>query len=143
MTDQAIGLPDLDGFDGRADAGLAALAVVEGDASLLMQRWAMQQLSLMEQLGAASGSLGPADQLQSTPWVLQQQLVSPYTAGLEFACERFLDGGWTAIDTLYAPSKGATTFTGSDQAAAISCDADEVRLGTGPDADTARAATGR
>ncbi len=102
LTDQAIGLPDLDGFGGRADAGLAALAVVEGDASLLMQRWAMQQLSLMDQLGAATASLGPAEQLQSTPWVLQQQLVFPYTAGLEFACEQFLDGGWPAIDALYA-----------------------------------------
>lgn len=261
LTDQAIGLPDLDGFDGRADAGLAALAVVEGDASLLMQRWAMQQLSLMDQLGAATDSLGPADQLQSAPWILQQQLVFPYTAGLEFACERFLDGGWAAIDALYAdppttsaqvmwpdrfaagegavdvddptlpdgwdevrrdqlgaadllwlfqapgddraealpdaeerarawaggevavgtrgdasvvtatlaehadatvplcdsitdwyaaafpdataaPAGDATTFTGSDQAAAVDCDADRVRLGIAPDADTARAAAG-
>ncbi len=102
LADQAIGLPDLDGFEGRSDEGLATLAVIEGDASLLMQRWAMQHLSLLDQLGAAAASLGPADQLRATPWVLQQQLVFPYTTGLEFACTQFLDGGWGAIDALYA-----------------------------------------
>ena len=102
LTDQAIGLPDLAGFDGRSDEGLAALAVIEGDASLLMQRWATQQLTLGEQLGAATASLGPAGQLQSAPWLLQQQLVFPYTAGLSFACEHFAAGGWDAVDALYA-----------------------------------------
>lgn len=102
LTDQAIGLPDLEGFDGRSDEGLATLAVIEGDASLLMQRWATQHLTLAEQLGAATASLGPADQLQSAPWLLQQQLVFPYTAGLSFACEQFTMGGWDAVDALYA-----------------------------------------
>lgn len=101
LTDQALGLPDLDGFTGRSDEALATLAVIEGDASLLMQRWAAQQLSLAEQLAAAASSLGPAGQLQSTPWVLQQQLVFPYTAGLEFACQHFADGGWDRVDRLY------------------------------------------
>lgn len=101
LTDQAIGLPDLEGFAGRSDEALAALAVVEGDASLLMQRWATQQLPLMDQLAAAASGLGPADQLQSVPWLLQQQLVFPYTAGLAFACGQFADGGWPSIDALY------------------------------------------
>lgn len=102
LVDQAIGLPDLDGFAGRSDEALATLAVVEGDASLLMQRWSVAQLSILDQLAAAGASLGPADQLQSVPWVLQQQLVFPYTAGLELACEQFVDGGWDAVDALYA-----------------------------------------
>jgi hypothetical protein len=102
LTDQAIGLPDLDAFAGRADQGLATLAVVEGDASLLMQRWATQQLSLLDQLAAASASLGPAAELQSAPWVLQQQLSFPYTTGLAFTCDQFASGGWTAVDALYA-----------------------------------------
>ena len=101
LTDQAIGLPDLEGFDGRSDAALATLSVIEGDASLLMQQWALQQLTLMDQLAAAATSLGPAGQLEDVPWVLQQQLVFPYTAGLSFVCEQYAAGGWDAVDALY------------------------------------------
>lgn len=109
LTDQALGLPDLDGFAGRSDEALAVLAVIEGDASLLMQRWAVQQLTLVDQLAAAAAGLGATDQLAATPWVLQQRLVFPYTTGLAFACERFAEGGWSAIDELYTAALPRTS----------------------------------
>lgn len=102
LVDQAIGLPDLDGPAGRGDAQAAALAVVEGDATLLMQRWAAAHLGLVDQLSMATGAVGPTTSLEQAPWLLQQQLVFPYTAGLTFACEQFADGGWSAVDALYA-----------------------------------------
>lgn len=107
LVDQAIGLPDLEGFAGRSDEGLATLAVIEGDATLLMQRWALQQLTLLEQIATATTAMGPAEQLGAAPWVLQQQLVFPYTAGLDLACRVFADGGWDAVDALY--EQGPTT----------------------------------
>ena len=58
LADQALGLPDLEDFEGRTDAALAAQAVVEGDATLLMQRWAGRHLSLTDQLAAATAGDG-------------------------------------------------------------------------------------
>lgn len=101
LTDQAIGLPDLDGPAGRGDERSAALAVVEGDASLLMQRWAARHLGLGELLSLGTGAVAPTDSLDAAPWLLQQDLVFPYTAGLAFVCEQFVDGGWGAVDALY------------------------------------------
>ena len=102
LTDQALGLPDLAGFDGQTDAALAAQAVIEGDATLLMQRWAMSYLSLMEQLGMAGDSMGAQADLAGVPYHLQQQLVFPYLAGMSFVCDHFTDAGWAGVDALYA-----------------------------------------
>jgi hypothetical protein len=102
LTDQALGLPDLAGFDGQTDAALAAQAVIEGDATLLMQRWAMSYLSLMEQFGMAGDSIGAQADLAGVPYHLQQQLVFPYLAGMNFVCDHFTDAGWVGVDALYS-----------------------------------------
>jgi hypothetical protein len=100
LTDQALGLPDFEGMEGDVDGLLAQQGLVEGDASVLMQQWALGNLSLLDiaQLGAA-----PVDtpQLDAAPWVLQAQLLYPYTAGLEFACQLYVEGGWAAVDAAY------------------------------------------
>jgi hypothetical protein len=102
LVDQAIGLPDLD--DGAdADAALARLAVVEGDATLLMNRWTLEHLALTDQLGllGAGDLAGQQEQLASFPHHLQRELVFPYTAGLDLICDRWLEGGWAAVDAAY------------------------------------------
>ncbi len=106
LTDQALDLPVPDDLRaGREDADLAATAVVEGDATLLMQRYAAS-LSLEDQLG----SLDPASILDAVqaeadlaelPPYLQAELRFPYEAGLSFACHRYLEGGWDAVDADY------------------------------------------
>lgn len=102
LVDQAIGLPALD-EDVDYDATLARLAVVEGDATLLMNHWTVQHLSLMDQLGAVSGSdLEEAQaQLDAFPHHLQRELMFPYTDGLDLVCDVWLTGGWAAVDALY------------------------------------------
>lgn len=103
LVDQAIGLPDLD--DGAdADAHLGRLAVVEGDATLLMNFWTLQHLSLGDQLGMAGGGelAEQQEQLASFPHLLQRELIFPYTVGLDLACDQYLDGGWAAVDDAYA-----------------------------------------
>ena len=99
LTDQALGLPPLD--EGTADEIVARQALVEGDASLLMQRWSLQHQTLAEQLGAASASTAGTDVLSSAPQYLQQNLVFPYTVGLGFVCELYAQGGWAAVDAAY------------------------------------------
>jgi hypothetical protein len=103
LVDQVIGLPDLgDGTD--ADAALGRLAVIEGDATLVMNRWSLQHLSFQEQLGlATTGDLaGQQEQLATYPHHLQRELLFPYTDGLDLVCDRFLEGGWGAVDAAYA-----------------------------------------
>ena len=105
LADQALGLPDLltDPDLADADARLGAMALVEGGATLLMQHWAVEQLSLAEQLtGTLGGDLDAAQaSLAAVPHHLQRELLFPYTAGLDYVCELYLDGGWAAVDARY------------------------------------------
>lgn len=102
IVDQRIGLPDL-AADLDSDALLAQLAVVEGDATLLMNLWSVQHLSLFEQLGLAGSAdlAGQEEQLAAFPHHLARELIFPYTAGLELICDRWLEGGWAAVDDAY------------------------------------------
>jgi hypothetical protein len=105
LADQALGLPDPTEppLSEDADATLAALAVVEGDATLVMQQWGLEHVSLMEQLGAFSDPDMVAAQaaLDDVPHVLQQELLSPYLDGMDWVCDRYLEGGWPAVDAAY------------------------------------------
>jgi hypothetical protein len=102
LTDQALGLPDT-AEDGESDANLARLALVEGDASLLMQQVAMQSLGLLGQLGAATSpeAAEAQRQLERVPAYVQAELMYPYLTGLEYACRLYTDGGWPTLDAAY------------------------------------------
>lgn len=106
LADQVFGLPDPveDSPAADADAALGALGLVEGDATLLMQLWTLEHLSLTEQLsGAMGGDLAAAQaSLDAVPHHLQRELLYPYTDGLEYACVAYLEGGWAALDAAYA-----------------------------------------
>ena len=109
LADQRLTLPDTSTMD--ADAALAATAVVEGDATLAMTRWSQQHLSLLEQLGmlAATPELAAAAQdLDQVPHYLAQELMFPYTAGLSYTCRAWEQGGWQAVDDLYADPPATT-----------------------------------
>jgi hypothetical protein len=87
---------------GREDADLAALAVVEGDATLAMQRYSSslpfdQQLGLLDPEAIAEAEAG----LAGLPYILQQELLFPYEDGLGFVCDLYQDGGWNAVDRAY------------------------------------------
>jgi hypothetical protein len=124
LADQTLGLPARDEPPLRddADAALAALAVAEGDASLVMNLWALEHVPLTEQLGA----LGDPDivtaqaALERVPHYLQRALLSPYTDGLDWVCERWLEGGWAAVDAAYAdpPTTTAEVLFGDPVATA-------------------------
>jgi outer membrane murein-binding lipoprotein Lpp len=105
LADQTLGLPDPTEppLSEDADATLATLAVVEGDATLVMQRWALDHVSLMEQLSAFGDPDMAAAQaaLDDVPHVLQRELISPYLDGLDWVCDRYLEGGWAAVDAAY------------------------------------------
>lgn len=104
LADQAFELPvDVTEDTGDGDAALAALSLVEGDATLTQQQFTVVGLTLAEQLGLSAdpGALAAQRQLADVPHYVAQSLQFPYLAGLRFACARYLDGGWEAVDAAY------------------------------------------
>ena len=104
LADQAFDLPvDVTENVTDSDAALAALSVVEGDATLTQQQFTVVGMTVAEQLGLNTdpGALAAQRQLADVPHYLAQSLQFPYLAGLRFACARYLDGGWEAVDAVY------------------------------------------
>jgi hypothetical protein len=80
----------------------AIRSLVEGDASLLMQQYALQYFDLSEMQAVLDESLA-ADStvLDSAPRIVRESLLFPYEQGLTFVLALFKDGGWSAIDAAY------------------------------------------
>jgi hypothetical protein len=83
------------------DRSLGRLALVEGDATLLMARWMSTHLSAAE-----LGELLVVDpeaqaQLDRMPAILRERLLFPYQQGLIFVNGIWAGGGWAAVDAAY------------------------------------------
>jgi hypothetical protein len=102
LVDQVIGLPRLDDVEaGAEDAALAAQALVEGDATLVMLRYVQGVMSreaqaelLREQMEAG---LDPGA-LDALPHYLRASLIFPYEEGLAFVARLHGAGGWSRVD---------------------------------------------
>ena len=101
LTDQALGLPEEDRRPGYEDVTLARLALVEGDATLVMQLFGLAHVSLLEQISGLSGAAVAAEELAKLPYHLQRSLTAPYFDGMAFACTQYAAGGWAALDKVY------------------------------------------
>lgn len=104
VADQRLELPiDETENTTEGDAALAALSLIEGDASLTQQQFSIIGLSLPEQLELNSDPdiAESQRQLEDVPYYLAQSLQFPYLAGLRFVCSRYLEGGWDAVDATY------------------------------------------
>lgn len=105
LADQSLDLPiDVDEMSGASDEQMAATALVEGDATLLMYRFSAGALSPTDQMGMGldPSSLQAQEALADAPAYLVSQLQFPYLDGLLFACGLEADGGWGAVDDAYA-----------------------------------------
>jgi hypothetical protein len=104
VSDQRLGipLPD-DPSPSKIDESIATLSVVEGDATLTMQRYTIAEIPVFEQLSLLNdASLANSEEaLERVPHYLQQQLTFPYLSGLEFTCDLYARGGWKAVDKAY------------------------------------------
>jgi hypothetical protein len=107
LADQALGIPDEVAPPEEADRVLAYTAVVEGDATLVMQRYALAYVGLAEQLSLGENVPG-SDQFAALPDYVQRSLLFPYLEGLRLACHRWVRGGWGAVDELYRDPPEAT-----------------------------------
>jgi hypothetical protein len=80
------------------DRRLAFVSLLEGDATLVMERFLLRRLPGLPDTMGDLGPWGlPANLLPGVPQVLQDQLVLPYLVGRDFARALFQRGGWTAL----------------------------------------------
>jgi hypothetical protein len=103
LQDAAFGLDALE-IDavGEDDRVMAALALVEGDATVVMLLWAFQHLSPEEMTDAFS--VTPPDTTGIPDWLVQA-LIWPYEAGTEFVLALVGDPtqpDWDALDRAFA-----------------------------------------
>ena len=84
--------------EGNDDRALAASALVEGDATLVMDRYMIGDLStsaLKDSL--ASALTTDVRQLVAAPRFLRETLVFPYLKGQDFCQALYTHGGWKAL----------------------------------------------
>ncbi|HEX2620278.1 MAG TPA: hypothetical protein VHL11_09030, partial [Phototrophicaceae bacterium] len=103
---------DLSGFideelsEANPDMAQARLSLVEGDATYVMNEYTVRvtqeaPLLVLAQVliqGAASGALAIPE---GTPLIIQHELLSPYTDGLNFINALIADGGWDRVNEAY------------------------------------------
>jgi hypothetical protein len=101
---QALGFTDeTEDEDEDSEAQFAIRSLVEGDASLLMQQYAIKYFELkdLQEILTQSEALD-SSVLDAAPKVVRESLMFPYDAGLVFVKTLFDDGGWGAVDAAYA-----------------------------------------
>ena len=110
LQDQNFGLAKLntDAAD-QTDRDLARLSLAEGDATLSMSQWSAKNLSLVDILTLAGSAGAGTDQLAAAPAILRQTLLFPYQQGLAFVQGIYDNGGWAAVDALYAKPPDSTS----------------------------------
>lgn len=88
---------------GDSDAELAAHALIEGDATLLMTLYmARNPLVALAFIRSLGGSNMASEQIKQAPRALRETLVFPYEEGSEWATEVYKRGGWSSVSAAYA-----------------------------------------
>jgi len=83
------------------DRRIAYLSLLEGDATLVMERFLVRRVPGMED-GELSGLSMPTPAVPGAPRVLADQLVLPYIVGRDFARAVWQRGGWEAIKAAWS-----------------------------------------
>ena len=87
----------------QGDLALARLALIEGDATLAMSQWAIEDLTPEELSQLFEQIQDPiAEQaLAEAPPIVRQTQTFPYANGLQFVQQAWLEDGWGAVDRLW------------------------------------------
>jgi hypothetical protein len=105
---------DLDKLQGsghdEGDLALARLSLIEGDATLAMTQWAIQDLTPDELSQLLAEAQDPVAQqaLAESPPIVRDTQTFPYSSGFEFIQRAWLQGGWTAVDRLWEKPPSTT-----------------------------------
>lgn len=84
------------------DLALATSALVEGDATLLMTRWYVENIDPSKMLGDLGAMFGQnTTKLREAPPYMREMLLFPYQQGQQFAMALHTSGGTQAIDAAF------------------------------------------
>lgn len=111
LQDQHFDLDTLQSDDlSNGDRALANTTLAEGDATLLMQQWAVGNLTFDELLAVTARALDPEQlaALARLPRLIARQLEFPYLEGLGFVTSLYQQGGWAAVDAGYRAPPDST-----------------------------------
>ncbi len=100
--DEGLGFND-EACEENSERCAALQALLEGDATLLEERWLITYASdadFQQLLDFYDSFSSPT--YESAPAFLKEDFLFPYTTGYDFVERFFLDGGWAAVDALYA-----------------------------------------
>ena len=105
VTDQHYDLTQADRLaaaGGHEDELAAYTGLVEGDASLLMQRYAAERLTPQELADAALAIARDSTPMRdAAPAAVRETMLFPYQEGLQFVQALYQQGGWAAVDRAY------------------------------------------
>ena len=109
VTDEILGFPDLRFVPGKADEQLAQRALIEGDATLLMQHYGLVEFpDELQEILAGSATPEQQESYRELPHYLQRAFAFPYQEGSLFACELYGRNGWDTIDDAYSSLPSST-----------------------------------
>ncbi len=111
LQDQHFDLDSLELDDiTEGDRGLGRLALVEGDATLVMNEWSGGNLTREELREMLIQSSDPEqfEVLARTPPILVRQLTFPYLDGLNLVSQIRERGGWAAVDKAFDSPPAST-----------------------------------
>jgi hypothetical protein len=84
------------------DLVLATSSLLEGDATVLMTRWYVENIDPGKMLGDIGAMLGQnTTKLREAPPYMREMLLFPYTQGQQFAMTLFTSGGTEALDAAF------------------------------------------
>jgi hypothetical protein len=105
VTDQHYDLTRADRLaaaGGHEDELAAYSGLVEGDATLLMQRYLTERLTPQEQADAALAVARDGTPMRdAAPAAVREAMLFPYQEGLRFVQALYQRGGWAAVDRAY------------------------------------------
>lgn len=95
---------------GQGDRSFARLSLVEGDATLAMSYWQIQNLTQAEigELLAGAGDDESTKLLLGMPAILRESLLFPYVQGLTFVQGIQGSGGWEAVNAAFSNPPAST-----------------------------------
>jgi hypothetical protein len=84
------------------DLALATSALIEGDATVLMTRWYMENVDPSKMLGDVGAMFSQnTAKLREAPPYLREMLIFPYQEGQQFVTALYSSGGTPAIDAAF------------------------------------------
>ncbi len=102
LQDQHFNLRRLEHWaKGDSDAELAAHALVEGDAMLVMILYVRRDIKRAAAMMKSMSGGGSTEQIDNAPRALRESLLFPYEQGLPWVQQLYRQGGWAQVSRAF------------------------------------------